>query len=72
MSDGRVHSLLNDHNDTNEDRAADATLARNDALKAAEQVLRAAREAGSAHAERVLHTLIALLKTSSGGNAEPV
>lgn len=42
----------------------------NEMVAAAEQVVRAAREAGSVDAERVLNAVLELLKVASGENTK--
>lgn len=63
-------SRLNEHKRAFGGHVMPAGSVQNEMVAAAEQVVRAAREAGSVDAERVLNAVLELLKVASGENTK--
>ena len=60
--------LLNECEHEYGERVTSVGSTRNEMVEAADQVIRAAREAGSFDAERVLKAVVELIKAASGGD----
>ncbi len=70
MNELSAISLLKDDEREYGDRVTSVGFIQNEMVAAAEQVVRAARDAGSVDAERVLQAVLELIKAASGGDTK--